>query len=704
MYSNIRRIDLKRKLLIVGAILAIVIIAAAALTIFYIKSENENNVTTVGQWEIDYINSPRYADSLVLYTEEADRNEFGYEILVEKRSGFVIDCDLMVSITEDTFVLSGHGEAASLLNQVEVGDIVKIDDIAVTVKRHPAKSGLKKIEIYKNKVDDIVEYRTEKLYDIDKNGVRRAETKISKEIMNLRWYLFLNAKVDEEVVNTKIAEIMKLIDEKYYCTIESRAVEGRGLWHRPGASGIKENDIEGIRAFVARLEEMGINALYVETYWQGMTTYKSDLLGLQHPRMADGDYGQYGNDYMLALISECHKKGIEVHAWVEVLNAGIVGYNPPSYIKDAWLCKNLDGDSSDNYFDPTNPEVRELILGLIGEMLEKYDFDGISYDYIRYAETGDYAGYIDCGFTENSIALFSEKYGYSGDNLPEDLKNDTALRADWHKFKQEAITDLVRAMSAHIRSVDPEAVISASPYGYIDDAKSIYMQDIDTWLTRGYLDVVLPMIYTENTELLSDTADDYDKYSHMVLQYTGISPLYNGATLRQNQELAETARELNISGVSFFASQNYITRSEEYNELISGVLSSSTHSGRAITPTGDADSVFNAWKTQLLDRYQRLYKKEMGAEEIALLEEFDRSTEGTISTAADIAERLELLQAFAESTQHFDNAAVSDRITGEVDYICHILEASLSRSLIRDGLWNPETEPERPDPINVKKQ
>jgi hypothetical protein len=335
-------------------------------------------------------------------------------------------------------------------------------------------------------------------------------------------------------------------------------------------------------------------------------------------------------------------------------------------------------------------------------MLEKYDFDGISYDYIRYAETGDYAGYIDCGFTENSIALFREQYGYSGDNLPEDLKNDTALRAKWHEFKREAITNLVKTMSAHIRSIDPEAVISASPYGFIEDAKDIYMQDIDTWLLRGCLDVVLPMIYTEDTGLLSETADDYEKYSHTVLQYTGISPLYNGANLRRNQDLTDAIRELNISGVSFFATQNYITRNQEYNQLISDVLSSSTHSGKAVTPTADANTVFGAWKAQILDRYQRIYKKEMTAEEMALIEEFDRATEATIESSVHIVERLELLQNLKEKAKNFDNDAVRDRITSEIDYISRILEAALSRSLIRDGLWNPETQPERPDPRDMK--
>ena len=436
--------------------------------------------------------------------------------------------------------------------------------------------------------------------------------------------------------------------------------------------------------------------LYVETYWHGMTTYYSDILDIQHPRMASYTYGEYGNDYMLALISECHKVGIEVHAWVELLKAGFNEDTNPPYIEPEWLCRDLEGNY-EGFVDPSNPEVTEFLKLMIGEMINKYDFDGISYDYIRYSETGDSAGYIDSGFSEYSIKSFSEQYGYNNGNLINDLKTDTALREQWHSFKRNSITALVASMSGHIRSIDPEMIISASPYGYIDDARDIYMQDIDAWLRMGYLDVVLPMLYTENVELLTISAADYEKYSQMVLQYTGIAPLYNGASLSTHQELVSAINDLNISGVSLFASQNYITKNPENNQKILRVLSSTTHRGSAVSPTADANEIFSAWRDQLFDRYQRIYSSRMTENERRIIESFNSDTILHINNPKDLMNILSILETFKEQVSKFGDTAVKDRITEQIDYIYTILDASISRYLIRYGYWDVQASAERPD-------
>ena len=45
------------------------------------------------------------------------------------------------------------------------------------------------------------------------------------------------------------------------------------------------------------------------------------------------------------------------------------------------------------------------------------------------------------------------------------------------------------------------------------------------------------MIYTESVDLLQTTAGKYNDYTQKVLQYTGISPIYNGADVLTNQQL-----------------------------------------------------------------------------------------------------------------------------------------------------------------------
>ncbi|MBE5737102.1 MAG: hypothetical protein E7348_01745 [Clostridiales bacterium] len=659
--------------------LVILLVAIFALGIaFIINNHKKQTISIVFEGTITAENTKRNENFLVLYSQDVERNEYGYELLVEKDTGFIIDADIIVEMIDDTFVLSAHGTNADLLRTAKVGDIVRIEKDTLTVERNMMTSNLKQFEIKNKKLDEIVQNRKTSLYDVDFNAIKEIDDKINQATKAFK-RCFYTLNIDEIKVKNSLTQLDEFLDEKYYLTFESYAVDGRGIWHRPNDSAIDERTLDGVKNFVSTLNKLGINNLYVETYWQGLTTHYSDYLGSQHPKMANNDYGEYGNDYLLALISECHKVGIEVHAWFEVLNAGITGLTAPSHIKDEWLSANLLGDTSDLCLDPSNPEVVEYVCSLLSEMLEKYDFDGISYDYIRYAETGTYNGYTDCGFTKYSIDRFSKEYNYTGNDLISDLHTNENLRKSWHEFKKNAVTALVQKMSALIRQQKPETIISASPYGYISDAKEIYMQDTLTWIEYGCLDVVLPMIYTENEELLVQTASSYVDYSDKVLQYTGMSPLYNGATLRKNQELTFAVKSLGISGFSYFATKNYIPRNKHYSEKILLVLSNSTHKNRAISPTDHESIVFSAWKNQLLDRYERIYSDYLTESDKNRVERFDLDTKNNLDGANDISQVLATLSDFKRDINNFSNYNVRDRITEQIDYIYKILSATLTR-------------------------
>ena len=256
-------------------------------------------------------------------------------------------------------------------------------------------------------------------------------------------------------------------------------------------------------------------------------------------------------------------------------------------------------------------------------------------------------------------------------------------------------------LSSHIRSVKPSAVISASPYGYVDGAKSIYMQDIDTWLTRGYLDVVLPMIYTEDADLLSATAVDFQKYYKTTLTYVGISPLYNGADIYKNQQLTDAIQSLGLAGASLFASQNYVTRNEQYNQLIVDVLSCSTATGKSVTPTSDVNVVFSAWKNLLLDRLDRIYSQYVNDDEYKLINSFDEQTKVVLQSPKDVAHLLKKLDELKAHANNFKNQAVRNKLVQEIDYIYRILDTNISRQLIRGGYWDVENNPQRPDVYTI---
>ncbi|ALS28780.1 hypothetical protein IJ21_33910 [Paenibacillus sp. 32O-W] len=64
---------------------------------------------------------------------------------------------------------------------------------------------------------------------------------------------------------------------KLYLTILFLVVEHRGLWLRP-----KEQTVEQVREHLTAIKALNINAVYLETWWDGYTAFPTDnpLTGL----------------------------------------------------------------------------------------------------------------------------------------------------------------------------------------------------------------------------------------------------------------------------------------------------------------------------------------------------------------------------------------------------------------------------------------
>ncbi len=699
---------MKKKIIII-ILLALIAISGIFCVLYNrpsVEDEGDIFTQTVGEFVLDGRDIMRKANALVLYSKENyPRNEYGYEVLVEKDTNTVIAKDVILEVKDGTYILSGHGDAGRFLKKVDIGDHVNVKMNSVKVTRHLKFSNLKKIEIENEKADRLIEDCQKNLMDINMTAIATVCHELDREIKSFNDYfdsLDEGVSADIKIVNSKMKSISRLIDMKYYLTIENNAVDGRAMWHAPNGSAIDETNLDGVKKFAKRLYDMGINTLYVQTFTSGMPMYYSDYLQFQNPKMASYNYDEYGNDYILAVISECHKLGIEVHAWFNVLDAEMPNGEAPDYIKKEWVSLDLNGSDKGHFLDPSNIEVRDFLKGVAYEILTKYDFDGISYDYIRYSEAGVYEEYRDSGFTSNATELFSDTYNYRRANLMEDVKTNTEIRAQWHEFKQNAINQLLKELAVAIREIDAEIVISASPFGNLDTAKSVYMQDVATWMEKGYIDIVLPMIYTDSVEKYCDFAADYDVYSQTTLQYSGVYVLYNKSTLRRNQEIIEAIKDKNIAGTSLFASQNYITRKSEENDLVYQILALSTHNGKAVLPNANPNEVLSAWREQLLDRCNRIYFDKMSISEREILEECIGALSLEMNNPADVCIVLEALRSFEAVVCCFENKVVVERITSQIDYIYGILDAAISRQMIRYGYWDTETTPERPDPTKIQ--
>lgn len=136
-----------------------------------------------------------------------------------------------------------------------------------------------------------------------------------------------------------------------------------------------------------RLQQANINTVILQTRIRGSVIYPSSYEPWDE--CLTGHSGKApGYDPLLFAIEECHKRGMELHAWVVCIPLGKQqkqkNFGQQSIIKKhPSLCKSASGEV---FMIPGQSGTAEYIASLCREIAEKYDVDGISLDYIRYPE------------------------------------------------------------------------------------------------------------------------------------------------------------------------------------------------------------------------------------------------------------------------------------------------------------------------------
>ncbi|MCK4376511.1 MAG: family 10 glycosylhydrolase [Candidatus Brocadiae bacterium] len=149
--------------------------------------------------------------------------------------------------------------------------------------------------------------------------------------------------------------------------------ELRGAW----LHGRECKDRDATNGLLDRAETLNLNSLFVLVFaHRGHAVYRSEMVP-----MLDGI--EEGFDPLGHLVEEGHRRGIQVHAWF--VN-GSYGWGRQKGILDErpeWRAMDLRGERTD-WYDLCHPEVREWQTRLMCEVLERYDVDGVHFDYIRF--------------------------------------------------------------------------------------------------------------------------------------------------------------------------------------------------------------------------------------------------------------------------------------------------------------------------------
>jgi uncharacterized lipoprotein YddW (UPF0748 family) len=345
---------------------------------------------------------------------------------------------------------------------------------------------------------------------------------------------------------------------------------------------VRANDINGIERqkkdlceILDRLQRIHINTVILQTRIRGTVIYPSEYEPWDE--CLTGRPGKDpGYDPLQYCIEECHKRGMELHAWLVCVPLGNDAlqkrYGSESILqRNPTLCKKI---GSEVFMIPGKPETASYIASLCKEIVSQYDVDGISLDYIRYPE---------------KVYGFSDDEYYplpSSSSQPEETKAVKARgrksarakkpaipAAELAAWRRDNITRIVRAVHDSVKPLKPWMKLSSSPIGKYKDLGrysaygwSCYdavWQDPQAWLRDNLQDLLFPMMYFQGNHFYPFLFDWLENsYGHPVVPGLGIyflDPREGKWTLNQIRAEIHTSRASGIGGVAFYRS-DFLTR------------------------------------------------------------------------------------------------------------------------------------------------
>jgi uncharacterized lipoprotein YddW (UPF0748 family) len=266
-----------------------------------------------------------------------------------------------------------------------------------------------------------------------------------------------------------------------------------------------------VRAIVAEASRAGVTDIFWQVRGQGDAYYASpyEPWGEDLTLRRDRDNKPIkdrtraldpGFDPLRIAINEAHAHGIKLHAWVNVMPLWKgtdlpIDQRHPLLSHPEWRLKDSTGQAQplgENYVvvNPVLDDVQDHIVRVVQDIADRYDIDGIHLDYIRFLSDeldGDklYPG------DARSLSLYARMVG---DRATIGQLNHSRYR-EWIR---DRITTLVQRIGDEALEGHDDLVYSAAVWRRPDLAKDRYLQDAQRWVNEGTLDLIMPMIYTDN--------------------------------------------------------------------------------------------------------------------------------------------------------------------------------------------------------------
>ncbi|MBR5102446.1 MAG: family 10 glycosylhydrolase [Muribaculaceae bacterium] len=334
---------------------------------------------------------------------------------------------------------------------------------------------------------------------------------------------------------------------------------GQGQYARMGSVETQEY----LKNQLDLLKRAGCNAVVWQIRPQADAAYYSNLE--PWTRWLTGKPGVAPDpiwDPLQFMVTECHKRGIELHAWINPYRVTSGKDDRPAeghiyYEHPEWFLNYADGKI---YFDPGLPESRDFIDLVVRDIMKGYDIDAIHMDDYFYPYPVKGAEFPDTA----SFARYGKGWGDIG---------------EWRRHNVDM---LIEQLHNSIADVKPWVRFGISPFGIWRNKKSdsngsntnglqcydALYADCPRWTAMGWVDYMTPQLYWELEHKAAsclELSKWWDQHANGRHMYFGLSVKnlmdhkdvadWNGDTLNTTQldHRMRINRELeNVHGITWW--------------------------------------------------------------------------------------------------------------------------------------------------------
>lgn len=259
-----------------------------------------------------------------------------------------------------------------------------------------------------------------------------------------------------------------------------------------------------IAALMENVRQAGLNTVLLQVRGTGTAYYRSHI-----EPMAYEYRGDPGFDPLEVACREAHRRGLALHAWVNVMPAWH-GQAPPSDPRQLynahpdWFWYDQHGRRQPLGWyvslNPCLPQVREYLVDVCREIVQRYPVDGLHLDYIRFPNDQSPRG-VDYPYDKQTLAMYKRETG----KRPQDD------RARWSAWRTYQVSQLVYEIRTMLLKTRAGVRLTAACGQDFAEWRRDRFQDGPGWLRGKLVDLVFVMNYSSDTSVFRQRQEAWQR-------------------------------------------------------------------------------------------------------------------------------------------------------------------------------------------------